>query len=255
MPSVKPLILGAFLSTLVLPIFSQQAAPAADEKTPEMNELQKEFSNLPEQQRKDFVASLQEAGRLFNQKRVFETLEELHKASKIFGKSAETFNMQGSCYVEFRDFVKARKCFEEALKLGPEMAEIHFNIAEMEFVTRNWQACIDKMKVTLEKLPANATPTRRLVEFKIMLCLIALNKSEEANTMAEKYDPIDDDSPFYYYAQAALCYRDKDLINAEQWLQIANRVFQNPAIISPWQDTLIEFGYIESFYGGAQEAE
>jgi hypothetical protein len=31
---------------------------------------------------------------------------------------------------------------------------------------------------------------------------------------------------------------------------MAGRVFANPAVIAPWQDTLIEFGYIESFYGG-----
>lgn len=248
-------MIGAFLGAMMLSSHGQNAAPVAEEKTPELNALQKEFTNLPEQQRKDFVAHLQEAGRLFNQKRVFETLEELHKANKIFGKSAETYNIQGSCYVEFRDFVKARKCFDEALKLGPDLAEVHFNIAEMEFVTRNWQACIDKMKLTLTKLPANSTATIRLVEFKIMLCLIALNKNDEANAMAEKYDPIDDDSPFYYYAQASLCYRDKDLMKAEEWIQMANRVFQNPAIISPWQDTLIEFGYIESFYGGAAEGE
>jgi hypothetical protein len=28
------------------------------------------------------------------------------------------------------------------------------------------------------------------------------------------------------------------------------RIFQNPAILSPWQDTLMEFGYIKGFFGG-----
>lgn len=256
MPSIKPLILGVWIGCSALPLFGQEAAAAKDEntKTPELNELQKEFTNLPEQKRIDFFKHLQEAGRLAEKKRIFETLEELYNANKIFEKSAHVHNMRGSCYVEFRDFTKARQAFDEALKLGPELIELHFNIAEMEFVTHNWKPCLEKMEDTLKRLPDDSIATRRLVEFKIMLCHIALNQNDEANKMAEKYDPIDDDSPYYYYAQAALCYRDKDLIKAEQWIQIANRVFQNQAIISPWQDTLIEYGYIESFYGGNSDS-
>jgi hypothetical protein len=33
---------------------------------------------------------------------------------------------------------------------------------------------------------------------------------------------------------------------------MAVRVFNNPAVIAPWQDSLIEYGYIQSFYGGDQ---
>ena len=38
---------------------------------------------------------------------------------------------------------------------------------------------------------------------------------------------------------------------------MANRIFQDPNILAPWQDTLVEYGYIKSFYGGdgSQEAE
>jgi hypothetical protein len=36
---------------------------------------------------------------------------------------------------------------------------------------------------------------------------------------------------------------------------MANRVFQNSGMLSAWQDTLIEFGYIASFYGGNADAE
>jgi hypothetical protein len=60
---------------------------------------------------------------------------------------------------------------------------------------------------------------------------------------------LEDDSPFYYYAQAALAYESKNTLKAEEWLAIASRVFRNPAALASWQDTLIEFGYIKSFYG------
>jgi hypothetical protein len=39
------------------------------------------------------------------------------------------------------------------------------------------------------------------------------------------------------------------LIKAEEWLAIAGRIFQDPNVLAPWQDTLVEYGYIKSFYG------
>lgn len=235
-----------------------QAVTAAElnlDKTPELTAAQKEFTNLPEQKRIDYFRHMQEAKRLFNQKRIFESFAEIHEARKIFDKNSDMFNLLGSCYVEFRDFENATQFYAKALALSPKSPIINFNIAELLFVSRKWEACKEKMNFVLTLLPKKDVVTRRIVELKIMLCHIALEQNEEANQMANKYDPLQDDSPFYYYAQAALCFRDKDMIKAEGYLQMANRVFGNPAIIAPWQDTMIEFGYISSFYGGADLLE
>ncbi len=230
---------------------AQEVQPSTDsDKKIELSAEQQEFLNLPEQQRTDFFKHLDEATRLFNQKRIFECLDEIHEARKIFDKSSELFNLLGSCFVEFRDFVQARENFNKADVLSPGVTSTLFNLAEMDFVTQKWADCLSKLTAVLKLLPEKESPTRRLIEFKILLCNIALGKQDEANKLAEKYDPIDDDSPYYYYAQATLCYRDKDMTKAEEWIAMAGRVFVNPAVIAPWQDTLIEFGYIESFYGG-----
>lgn len=243
------LFLGLF--SLLMPQFlPAQTVIPSEVKTPELTEVQKEFTNLPEQKRVDYLKFVNEASRLFNQKRIFEALEQIDEARKIFDRNVDIFNLLGSCYVEFRDFTKAREFYDKAVALEPKSSIVLFNIAELEFVTRNWQTCLVKMKEVLPLIPEVSMQTKRIVELKMLLCYIALNKDEEAKALANKYDPLRDDSPFYYYAQACLCYRDKDLIKAEEFLQMANRVFVNPAYIAPWQDTLIEFGYIASFYGG-----
>lgn len=236
-----------------IPMIQAQAVTASDlniDKTPELTDAQKEFTNLPEQKRSDYFKHVNEASRLFNQKRIFETLEQTNAARKIFDRNSDIFNLVGSCYVEFRDFDRAREFYQKALELSPESSVILFNIAELDFVTKQWFACLQRLQEVLPMIPEVGLQTRRLVEFKILLCYIALGKTEEAKVMADKYDPLRDDSPYYYYAQASICYMNKDLLKAEEHLQRANRVFGNPAFISPWQDTLIEFGYIASFYGG-----
>ena len=219
-----------------------------------MSPNQEAFLNLPEEERKEFVKHLSEASRLFQQKRIFEVLDELHKAKEIFADSPEIYNLSGSCYVEFRNFDKALEEFHQADKLSPGNSSVEFNIAEVLFVTKEYQKAHDAFVELIKKVPVENVGLGRLVEFKILLCKKKLGMDAEAEALAQKYDFLDD-SPYYYYANAALAYDNGDLLKAEEWLAMSGRVFRDPNILAPWQDTLVEFGYIKSFYGDDPAAE
>jgi tetratricopeptide (TPR) repeat protein len=254
---MKPL---TFLSLIVLltPLVAQnETAPAGDQSKPATQTLlpnQQAFLNLPEESRKEFIKHVGEANRIFQQKRIFEAMEELDKAYAIFKDSPEIYNLRGSCYVEMRAFDKAMAEFDKAAALSKDNPSILFNIGEIHFVTKEWQKARDTFEKVMKLLPPENTALSRLTEFKILLCLKKLGKDNDAVILAEKYDFLDD-SPFYYYAQAALAYDKKDLVKAEEWLARANRIFQDPNILAPWQDTLVEYGYIKSFYGEEAPAE
>lgn len=245
-----------FLLTCLLltsPLHAQEVtAPDADEsEKPIQAELlphQKEFLNLPEEKRTEFGKHFGNASRFFQQKRVFECLDAISEAEAIFPQSAELMNLRGSCYVEMRAFDKATAAFNEALKITPKNTSIRFNVGEVMFVTKQWQQAHDVFQEVMREIPENNTALSRLVEFKILLCKVKLGLKDEFTILAQKYD-YQDDSPYHYYAQAALAYEKKELVEAEEWLGRANRIFQDPNIIAPWQDTLVEFGYIKSFYG------
>ena len=209
---------------------------------------QQAFLNLPEESRKDFVKHLGEANRIFQQKRIFETLEEVDKAAAIFKDSPEIYNLRGSCYVEMRAFDKALVEFNKAEAFSKDNPSIDFNIAEVYFVTKKWQKSLDLFEKIIKLIPAENVSLGRLVEFKILLCKKKLGKKDEVAILAEKYDFLDD-SPYYYYAKAALAYDANDLVKAEEWLATAGSIFQDANITAPWQDTLVEYGYIKSFYG------
>ncbi len=247
MKALPILILSLTVSSLLAQ--AEGEAPAAAEGQAQVfSPEQQAFLNMPEERRQQFFEHHSEAMRLFQQKRIFETLEELDKAEKIFDKSPEILNLRGSCYVEMRAFDKALEAFHEADKLSPDNSGIQFNIAEVLFVTKQWQESHYRFTAILEKVPEGNTPLSRLVEFKILLCKKKLGQTEEAAALADKYD-FHDDSPYHFYAHAALAYDDGDLLKAEEWLAIAARIFRDPNILAPWQDTLVEYGYIKSFYG------
>ncbi|MFD0894679.1 tetratricopeptide repeat protein [Luteolibacter ambystomatis] len=250
------LLLGAAVTAIAeeKPAADKPVTEKATEKkdTPQYTPNQQAFLNLPEEKRTEYAKHLQEAYRVFQEKRVFETLDELAKARAIFKDDPDALNLFGSCQVEFRAFDKAMEAYIAADKLSPDNPNIRFNIGEVYFVTKKWKECLDTfekvLKLVAEKNIKLDPGLLRLMEFKVLLCKIKLGKKEEAEILAEKYDYLDD-SPYYYFAHAAMAYEKKDEINAEEWLARANRIFNNPATLSPWQDTMVEFGYIKSFYG------
>jgi tetratricopeptide (TPR) repeat protein len=148
-----------------------------------------------------------------------------------------------------RAFDRALEDFNKALTLSKDNPSIRFNIAEVYFVTREWQKALEVFEKVLKDLPSQSVALGRLIEFKILLCKNKLGKKDEVLILSEKYDFLDD-SPYYYYAKAALEYEANNPVKAEEWIATANRIFQDPNILAPWQDTLVEYGYIKSFYGG-----
>ncbi len=237
-----------FLLLILLSPLQAQEASSPDENVKQLLPSQKEFLNLPEEERKEFTKNFGEAAQFFQQKRIFECLNALDEAEKIFPNSAELLNLRGSCYVEIRAFEKASAAFEKAIAINPKNSSIRFNIAEVLFVTKQWKKSHDIFLEISKDIPKSNMSLSRLVEFKVLLCKKKMGEDDEVVILAEKYD-YQDDSPYYYYAQAALAYEDDKLLEAEEWLARANRIFRNPNIIAPWQDTLVEYGYIKSFYG------
>ncbi len=240
------------LIALLTPLTAQNETKPA-EKAPvavaqDLMPNQQAFLNLPEESRNQFIKHLTEANRLFQQKRVFETLEEIEKASKIFSDSPELYNLRGSCFVEMRSFDKALADFKKALSYIKDNPSIEFNVGEIYFVTKEWKKAADLFEKILKVLPPENLALGRLMEFKILLSKKKLGLKDEVAVLAEKYDFLDD-SPYHYYSKAALAYDNNDLIKAEEWLAIAGRIFQDPNVLAPWQDTLVEYGYIKSFYG------
>lgn len=239
-----------------LPFTVLHAQEVEKKQEPELRPFQQEFLNLPQEKREEFNKKLTEAQRLFGQKRVFETLEKAGEAAAVFPNSPDLLNLEGACQVEFRNFDKALVLFKKADELAPGQPSIIFNIGELNFVNKNWEAAetslIRVLEMTGKNPVGNDLQLARLVEFKLLLSKLKLGKKDEVEKLATKYDYLDD-SPFPYYAEAAIHFAAAREIEAEAAMQRAARIFQDPAVLAPWQDTMIEFGYIKGFFGGDLE--
>lgn len=250
----------AFLSAAHSLVFGQDdvevEAPAT--KVAEVPAYMNQFSNLTEEKRQRYAEHKIKAEQFFRQKRTFESLDEIHQALKIFEQDPGLWNLKGSCHVEFRSFSKAREAFQRALAIDEKNTGILFNLAEMDFVTKEWKDCVEKMTTLVQRLEESTDGEmeeatlnlHHLALFKILLSQLKLGQDDKARQLAEDNWEDWDDTPFTYYSKAALAYHEKDDEAANDWIMSAVRVFGGLENVANWQDTLIEYGYVKSFYGG-----
>ena len=238
----------------------QKAAEAKKEiilqKKAQLNE---KFSNLPKEQRIKYLKLRSKAGRLFSNKRTFEALLTIYQMQEIFPEDPAALNLLGAIHVDFRNFGFATKLFQKAIDMAGEDPKILFNIAELEFCSNHWEECIKKMKYVQKMLGDNESPLAKIVLFKILLCHLGIAEDNRNNSkiaashlkiakdLAKKYDHMTD-SPYFYYAKAALDYYNQDNKVAAKWLEKARKIFGSRGV-SSWNDTMIEFGYLKAHYG------
>lgn len=242
-------------------------APAKNEPTERFKNAINAFSNLPEETRIAFVKQKNDAGILFQNKRVFEALEATRELIAIFPDDPQVINLRGACYVELRDFPKAMEQFKLSKDITGPSINVLFNMGEVAFVSRDWKESLVIFNQALKLAPANALQMKRLVEFKIMLSHIGTSEdsklsaevrkshAEKVKTMAALYD-YRDDSPYYYYANSALQYSLDDKEKGLKFLNKGRRVYSGSTqTIASWEDTMTEFGYIKSYYGNEKTSD
>lgn len=242
-------------------LVTAQDGPAVEADAPKKQEKPQYVIDLEALTRDEAVAytnAFRRANYLFQQKRIFESLEAVEELEAIYAKNPASLTLRGACYVEFRAFDKARISFAKALKFSPDNFNVRFNLAEIEFVTKNYAKALEILNLLLLEAGDNRTTSTMipLIEFKILLCKIRTDDISGAEDIVAKTDFLDD-SPLFYFGKAALEYAKDNGVEAETWLARASRIFRTDdgGLLAPWQDTLIEFGYIKSFYGGDLEVE
>ncbi len=241
-----------------------ETAPSGDAPAPSDDVTRKaekpqfaiDLDNLSKEKSQKYFEHYFRADTLFKQKRIFECLDEIHDLHEIYDKNPASLNLEGACYVEFRSFEKARLAFAKALTANPGNFNVRFNLAEIEFVTENWAESLKQLGELAKEAEKdkNLGTMLPLIKFKKLLCMLKTDDVEGAKAILAKTDFLDD-SPLFYYGNAAMDYFADRGAEAEVWLSRAGRIFRNQNTIAPWQDTLIEFGYIKSFYGGDLEVE
>ncbi|MEK7951796.1 tetratricopeptide repeat protein [Luteolibacter soli] len=191
--------------------------------------------------REELSKSLKSANAAFGKHDIEGTMKVLDEVPEEFRGDPGFLTLRGACYTEKRDFKAALEDFKEAAKKKPGDPSIRFNIAEMSFVTKDWDEAIKAFQV-LQSQGAVKGTVGELVDFKLMLCEEGRgNDAEFERRAAENLKEAD--TLLAAYTKAAMEYRDGKADEAKATLADASAKFTDRGEVSPYYDTMVEFGY------------
>jgi Flp pilus assembly protein TadD len=216
---------------------------------------------------------LQDASTFVSGIRIQEALERLLEAKSIAPELFTTHNLLGAVYTKIRDFPKAREHFAKAVEIAPRAFMARFNLTEIDFVEDKHAEALAGFKPLIEKLKeedkqireaakdqrrpyteaerkglvarADATAsTIKLIEFKVLICHLKLGDQASAKAVLDTFNYLED-TPGFYYGNAAFAFQADDQDKAQQWLGSAEKIYGR-GLLEIYTDSLIETGWIQT---------
>lgn len=207
------------------------------------------LAKLTPEQKQNVAKGLGEVASYMRGVRLQESLEKLNEVEAITGDFHIVANMRGAIYTKMGILKSARTEFEKAAKMTEGQPREHFhprfNLAEIDFVEKKWAESRKAFSELLAKGEVPDTGTRRLMEYKILICALQEKQFDQAKEMAAKFDPYDHDSPAYYFSMAAAAFAQDKKEEAEEWLGSAAKIYPKE-LNDVYQDSLVEVGWLQT---------
>ena len=217
---------------------------AVGQNTTKEDKLPKKFDSLNDNQKNQLIMLLRDAAKLVNGVRVQESLEKIISAEDIVTDYAPLLNLKGAAYTKVRDFDKAQSAFAKALKIEPKGVMTSFNLYEMYFVKKQYKEAESSFKSFLELNKNIPESTIVLVKYKILICALKQDNTDQAKSILDQFDFLDD-YPLFYYANAAMHFHNNEVNEANSWLIAASKIYK-PSVNDLYKDSLIEAGWLEN---------
>ena len=223
--------------------------PDVAPETPRTRELPG-LEKLTQDQKKSLVAGMGEVSNYLRGVRLLESLEKLNEMESALGVSNHYIeNLRGAVYTKMKDYKRARVHFRKALEFAKdfEAEAFHprFNLAELDFVEKQWDPARDAFQKLLADPGKPTSGSDSLIKFKILICDLQQKKEVEAEEVMKTFDKYDAESPAFYFGNAVKLFIKNDKEGANEWLESARRIYPKE-INEVYNDSLVEMGWLET---------
>lgn len=193
----------------------------------------------------EVIQKLGEVQTLYQDKHYSEVLLKLDELEAIAPNLPELYNIRASVYLTpaLRDFDKAQELLDKAETLQPGSLTPRFNKAELLFVKHEWEAAAAAFQKVLDDFPKLALQVRHLTLFKRLVCEVKQGQFDKAEKTLKEHFTFMDDTPAYYFGNAAIAYGQKKEAQAQDWLIRAGGIYK-AAENNPYMDTMMEARWV-----------
>lgn len=235
-------ILLLLTGLLLLPCttLAQQGQNAADEETTthDMPAWLVEFSNLPREDREQYLRAFTNAKIAFQQGQWVACYGYLADCEMIFIGNPNVWNLRASCLMEQKFFDEAAAELEKVRKALPDDPVTVLNLANLHMATGRSEESIAVIDSLLPRLPEDAPAELvDVLTYRKLLSLVLLGRIDEAKKLVAHLNALSD-TPLYYYSRAAFSLAEGNTMEASRNLRVARSIFAKGNSLVPYQRAL-----------------
>lgn len=149
------------------------------------------------------------------------SLDRLGALQGPLAQDLSVLNLRGAILTKLGRYDEARAIFDSILATDPNFFPAAFNLGEVQFVAGDYTGALE----TFERI-RRRDPRNELVRFKSLVCLLLLNRDDEAQKIANGLIPAGS-TPAWYYAQAMIAGKAGDQSAAQKHLTAARSIYQD----------------------------
>lgn len=246
---MKILFLLPALVSLMPTALAQSILPTAtlSDNTEEQDNATGEFmtpwfidlSNLPKEERTAYVEAFDAAKEAYRKGCLVECESWLNTCELIYDKNPNIWNLRASVLVAQKQFDEAEQYLKKVLEALPDNSVAHLNFSLLFLGRGEYERCIQETDSLIQELQRERKMRnlKQSLIFRKFLCLLMLDREDSARMLVGKVTPLED-SPLYYYSQAALFLFHHDSRTAQRELTTGNTIYSSDPYLYSYKQSL-----------------
>lgn len=205
-----------------------------------------ELSNLNAEDRNTYLRAFQAAKLAYASNRMAVCESHLNTCELYFTQNPNVWLLRASICINLRQFAKAKEFIDKVMQVDPDNHVVKLNLSLLHMAEGHYEMSIAETDELLRQFDTSADTfgTRRSLTYRKFLCLLMLERLPEAKELIADLTPLDD-SPLYYYCQAALCMLSGNPTEATRELNTADTIFAKDGHLPGYKQTLLLSGLKE----------
>ena len=210
-----------------------------------------DLSNLVKADRDAYVEAFAAAKVAYREGRLVECESWLNTCELIYDQNPNVWNLRASTLVSQMKFDEAERCLRKVLEVLPNSSVAHLNLSLLFLGRGDYEDCLAETNEVLSKISSKKEmrAMKQSLVFRKFLCLLMMKREKEALILVEDLTPLED-SPLYYYSQAALFLSRNDSRTAQKELSTANAIYETDPYLYSYKQNLKFSGLMEQTRGG-----
>lgn len=191
----------------------------------------------------DAQANFEQAKRAFQARDFGRALKLLDRGDAGVPNQAAFWNLRAEALLEQKRFDEAEAALRKAATADPASWETRYILAQIPFRKKDYSESRARLEALLTDTPSGLKKENvQLIRYHIFLTLLLEGKESAAQQSIEQFK-FTDDTPAFYYAQAAWSFHHNNQKQASEWFASAGKLF-SPALNSAFANSLADLGWL-----------